>query len=130
MNIQELSTCQQFHLPIKVILLNNRYLGMVRQWQEFFYENRYSESYMDSLPDFVKLAESYGHVGMNIEKPADVEGALQDAFAMKDKFVFMNFLTDKKRKMCSPMVPNGKGISEMILGSDTNANDAADEMEG
>ena len=129
MNIQELSTCKQFHLPIKVILLNNRYLGMVRQWQEFFYENRYSESYMDSLPDFVKLAESYGHVGMNIEKPADVEGALQDAFAMKDKFVFMNFMTDQKENVF-PMVPNGKGLSEMILGSDPNANDAVDEMEG
>lgn len=129
MNIQELSTCKQFHLPIKVILLNNRYLGMVRQWQEFFYENRYSESYMDSLPDFVKLAESYGHVGMNIDKPSDVEGALQEAFAMKDKFVFMNFLTDQKENVF-PMVPNGKGISEMILGSDANANDAADEMEG
>ena len=129
MNIQELSTCKQFHLPIKVILLNNRYLGMVRQWQEFFYENRYSESYMDSLPDFVKLAESYGLIGMNIDKPGDVEGALQDAFAMKDKFVFMNFMTDQKENVF-PMVPNGKGISEMILGSDTNANDAADEMEG
>ncbi len=129
MNIQELSTCKQFHLPIKVILLNNRYLGMVRQWQEFFYENRYSESYMDSLPDFVKLAESYGHVGMNIEKPGDVEGALQDAFAMKDKFVFMNFMTDQKENVF-PMVPNGKGLSEMILGSDANANDAAEEMEG
>jgi acetolactate synthase-1/2/3 large subunit len=129
MNIQELSTCKQFHLPIKVILLNNRYLGMVRQWQEFFYENRYSESYMDSLPDFVKLAESYGLVGMNIDKPGDVEGALQDAFAMKDKFVFMNFLTDQKENVF-PMVPNGKGISEMILGSDANANDASDEMEG
>jgi acetolactate synthase I/II/III large subunit len=129
MNIQELSTCKQFHLPIKVILLNNRYLGMVRQWQEFFYENRYSESYMDSLPDFVKLAESYGLVGINIDKPSDVEGALQDAFAMKDKFVFMNFLTDQKENVF-PMVPNGKGISEMILGSDANANDASDEMEG
>jgi len=129
MNIQELSTCKQFHLPIKVILLNNRYLGMVRQWQEFFYENRYSESYMDSLPDFVKLAESYGLIGMNIDKPGDVEGALQDAFAMKDKFVFMNFMTDQKENVF-PMVPNGKGISEMILGSDSNANDAADEMEG
>jgi acetolactate synthase-1/2/3 large subunit len=129
MNIQELSTCKQFHLPIKVILLNNRYLGMVRQWQEFFYENRYSESYMDSLPDFVKLAESYGHVGMNIEKPGDVEGALQDAFAMKDKFVFMNFMTDQKENVF-PMVPNGKGLSEMILGSDADANDAAEEMEG
>jgi acetolactate synthase-1/2/3 large subunit len=117
MNIQELSTCHQFRLPIKVILLNNRYLGMVRQWQEFFYENRYSESYMDSLPDFVKLAESYGHVGMNIVNPADVEGALKDAFDMKDRFVFMNFITDQKENVF-PMVPNGKGLSEMILAGD------------
>jgi acetolactate synthase-1/2/3 large subunit len=117
MNIQELSTCKQYHLPIKVILLNNRYLGMVRQWQEFFYENRYSESYMDSLPDFVKLAESYGHVGMLIEKPEDVEGALTDAFAMKDRFVFMNFITDQKENVF-PMIPNGKGLSEMILAED------------
>jgi len=114
MNIQELSTCKQYHLPIKVILLNNRYLGMVRQWQEFFYENRYSESYMDSLPDFVKLAESYGHVGMRIEQSSDVEGALKEAFAMKDKFVFMNFITDQKENVF-PMVPNGKGLSEIIL---------------
>ena len=117
MNIQELSTCKQYSLPIKVILLNNRYLGMVRQWQEFFYENRYSESYMDSLPDFVKLAESYGHVGMKIEKPEDVEGALTDAFAMKDRFVFMNFITDQKENVF-PMIPNGKGLSEMILAED------------
>ena len=117
MNIQELSTCKQYNLPIKVILLNNRYLGMVRQWQEFFYENRYSESYMDSLPDFVKLAESYGHVGMKIEKPEDVEGALKDAFAMKDRFVFMNFITDQKENVF-PMIPNGKGLSEMILAED------------
>ncbi|MEQ1602693.1 MAG: acetolactate synthase 3 catalytic subunit [Methylophilaceae bacterium] len=114
MNIQELSTCNQFHLPIKVILLNNRYLGMVRQWQQFFYENRYSESYMDSLPDFVKLAESYGHVGMKIENPADIEGALKEAFALKDRFVFMNFITDQKENVF-PMVPNGKGLSELIL---------------
>ncbi|HEY8353855.1 MAG TPA: acetolactate synthase 3 catalytic subunit [Methylophilaceae bacterium] len=114
MNIQELSTCHQFRLPIKIILLNNRYLGMVRQWQEFFYDNRYSESYMDSLPDFVKLAESYGHVGMNIVKPADVEGALREAFDMKDRLVFMNFVTDQTENVF-PMVPNGKGLSEMIL---------------
>ncbi len=117
MNIQELSTCKQYHLPIKVILLNNRYLGMVRQWQEFFYENRYSESYMDSLPDFVKLAESYGHVGMHIEQSSDVEGALKEAFAMKDRFVFMNFITDQKENVF-PMVPNGKGLSEIILAED------------
>jgi len=117
MNIQELSTCKQYHLPIKVILLNNRYLGMVRQWQEFFYENRYSESYMDSLPDFVKLAEAYGHVGMNIEQSSDVEGALKEAFALKDRFVFLNFLTDQKENVF-PMVPNGKGLSEIILAED------------
>lgn len=117
MNIQELSTCAQYGLPIKVILLNNRYLGMVRQWQEFFYENRYSESYMDSLPDFVKLAESYGHVGMQITKPGDVEGALKEAFAKKDKFVFMDFITDQDENVF-PMIENGKGLSEMILKKD------------
>jgi acetolactate synthase-1/2/3 large subunit len=117
MNIQELSTCAQYNLPIKVILLNNRYLGMVRQWQEFFYENRYSESYMDSLPDFVKLAEAYGHVGMQITKPSDVEGALKEAFDMKSRFVFMDFITDQKENVF-PMIPNGKGLSEMILAED------------
>ena len=77
MCIQELSTCKQYRLPIKVVNLNNQYMGMVRQWQEFFHGNRYAESYMDALPDFVKLAESYGHVGMRIEKPGDVEPALK-----------------------------------------------------
>ena len=114
MNIQELATCTQNKLPIKVILLNNGYLGMVRQWQEFFYEERYAESYMTSLPDFVKLAESYGHVGMRIEKPGDVEGALKEAFALKDRLVFLNFLTDPKENVY-PMIPAGKGLSEMIL---------------
>ncbi len=118
MNIQELSTCKQFHLPIKIILLNNRYLGMVRQWQEFFYGNRYSESYMDSLPDFVKLAESYGHIGMRIEKPADVEGALREAFVThKERLVFLDFITDQSENVF-PMVPGGKGLSEMILAED------------
>ncbi len=117
MNIQELSTCKQYHLPIKIILLNNRYLGMVRQWQQFFHGDRHSESYMDALPNFKMLAESYGHVGMDIEKPADVEGALKEAFAMKDRLVFMNFITDQKENVF-PMVPGGKGISEMILAED------------
>jgi acetolactate synthase-1/2/3 large subunit len=117
MNIQELSTCAQYSLPIKVIMLNNRYLGMVRQWQEFFYENRYSESYMDSLPDFVKLAESYGHVGMKITNPADVEGALKEAFTKKDKFVFMDFITDQDENVF-PMIAAGKGLSEMVLKKD------------
>lgn len=115
MCIQELSTCKQFHLPIKIINLNNRYMGMVRQWQEFFYENRYAESYMDALPDFVKLAESYGHIGMKIEKPSDVEPALKEAFSqkLKERLVFMDFITDQKENVF-PMIPNGKGLSEMI----------------
>ena len=116
MNIQELSTCKQFELPIKIILLNNRYLGMVRQWQEFFYNNRYAESYVEALPDFVKLAEAYGHVGMKIEKPGDVEGAMKEAFGpgLKNRLVFMDFITDQSENVF-PMIPNGKGLSEMIL---------------
>ncbi len=119
MCIQELSTCKQFHLPIKIINLNNRYMGMVRQWQEFFYGNRYAESYMEALPDFVKLAESYGHVGMKIEKPSDVEPALKEAFSnkLKERLVFMDFITDQKENVF-PMVPNGKGLSEMITAED------------
>lgn len=114
MCIQELSTCLQYGTPIKVINLNNRYMGMVRQWQEFSYESRYSHSYMDALPDFVKLAEAYGHVGMNIENPADVEGALAEAFAMKDRLVFMNFVTDQAENVY-PMIEAGKGHHEMRL---------------
>jgi acetolactate synthase-1/2/3 large subunit len=114
MNIQELSTCKQFHLPIKIIALNNGYLGMVRQWQEFFHGNRYSETYMSALPDFVRLAEAYGHVGMRIEKPVDVEPALKEAFARKNDLVFMDFRTDPTENVF-PMVPGGKGLSEIIL---------------
>ncbi len=114
MCIQELSTCKQYHLPIKLVNLNNRYMGMVRQWQEFFYGNRYAESYMDALPDFVKLAEAYGHVGMKIEKPGDVEGALKEALALKDRLVFMDFITDQSENVF-PMIPGGKGLTEMIL---------------
>jgi acetolactate synthase-1/2/3 large subunit len=117
MCIQELSTCKQYRLPIKIVNLNNRYMGMVRQWQQFFHGNRYAESYMDALPDFVKLAESFGHVGMKIEKPADVEPALKEAFARKDDLVFMDFITDQNENVY-PMVPGGKGISEMILSED------------
>ena len=120
MCIQELSTCKQYELPIKVITLNNRYMGMVRQWQEFFYENRYSESYMNALPDFIKLAESYGHIGMRITDPADVEGALREAFSpkLKDRLVFMDFITDQSENVF-PMIPNGKGLSEMITGKES-----------
>jgi acetolactate synthase-1/2/3 large subunit len=114
MNIQELSTALQYHLPVKVISLNNRYLGMVRQWQEFFYAGRYAMSYMEALPDFVKLAEAYGHVGMLIDKPADVEGALREAFKLKDRLVFMDFRTEPSENVY-PMVPAGAGLNEMIL---------------
>jgi acetolactate synthase-1/2/3 large subunit len=96
------------------VCLNNRYMGMVRQWQEFFHGNRYSESYLDALPDFAKLVESYGHVGVRIENPADVEPALKDAFKRKDELVFLDFITDQSENVF-PMVPGGKGISEMIL---------------
>ena len=120
MCIQELGTCRQYDLPVKVINLNNRYLGMVRQWQEFSYEKRYSNSYMDSLPDFVALAESYGHVGMQITDPADVEGALKEAFAMKDRLVFMDFITDREENVY-PMIEAGKPHNEMRLRPDSDA---------
>jgi acetolactate synthase I/II/III large subunit len=117
MNIQELSTCLQYNTPIKIISLNNKYLGMVRQWQEIEYEGRYSNSYMDALPDFVKLAEAYGHVGMLIERPEDVEPALREARRLKDRTVFMDFRTDPTENVW-PMVKAGKGITEMLLGSE------------
>ena len=114
MCIQELSTCLQYGLPIKIIALNNRYLGMVRQWQEFFYERRYAMSYMDALPDFVKLAESYGHVGMRIENPGDVDAAMDEAMKLKNRLVFMDFVTDQEENVY-PMIPAGAGLNEMIL---------------
>ena len=117
MNIQELSTCKQYDTPVKIVALNNRYLGMVRQWQELVYQGRYSHSYMDALPDFVKLAEAYGHVGLLIERPEDVEPALREARAIKDRTVFLDFRTDPTENVW-PMVEAGKGITEMLLGSE------------
>lgn len=117
MCLQELSTCLQYNTPVKVLSLNNRYLGMVRQWQQIEYSGRYSSSYMDALPDFVKLAEAYGHVGMRIEKTADVEDALKEAIRLKDKTVFIDFQTDPTENVW-PMVKAGKGITEMLLGSE------------
>ena len=114
MCIQELSTCLQYALPIKIINLNNRCLGMVRQWQEFFYQGRYAMSYMEALPDFVKLAESYGHVGMQIDKSEDVQSALEEAMQLKDRLVFMDFITDQTENVY-PMIPAGGGQNEMIL---------------
>lgn len=117
MCIQELSTCLQYDTPIKIMALNNRYLGMVRQWQEVEYEGRYSHSYMDALPNFVKLAEAYGHVGMLIEKAQDVEPALREARKLKDRTVFMDFRTDPTENVF-PMIQAGKGLTEMLLGSE------------
>jgi acetolactate synthase-1/2/3 large subunit len=117
MCIQELSTCLQYNTPIKIVSLNNRYLGMVRQWQELDYEGRYSHSYMDALPNFVKLAEAYGHVGILVEHPRDIEPALKEARKLKDRTVFLDFRTDPTENVF-PMVKAGKGITEMLLGSE------------
>lgn len=115
MCIQELSTCKQYGLPIKILNLNNRYMGMVRQWQEFFYAGRYSHSYMDALPDFVKLAESFGHVGMRVERPEDVRGAIEESLSLNDRLVLIDFITDQTENVY-PMVAAGKGQHEMHLG--------------
>jgi len=114
MCIQELSTALQYKTPIKIVNLNNRYMGMVRQWQEFSYESRYSHSYLDTLPDFVKLAEAYGHVGIQIDKPEQVRPALEEAFAMKDRTVFLDIITDRTENVY-PMIEGGKGHHDMKL---------------
>lgn len=114
MCIQEMATCKQYNLPVKVILLNNGYMGMVRQWQEFFYESRYAHSYVDALPDFVKLADSFGHVGMRVDQPGELEAAMREAFAMKDRFVFMDVIVDPTENVY-PMIAAGKGQHEMHL---------------
>ncbi|MYB33596.1 MAG: hypothetical protein F4X92_00400 [Gammaproteobacteria bacterium] len=114
MCLQELSTGLQYNLPIKVVNLNNQYMGMVRQWQEFFYDRRYSHSYMDALPDFVKLSESYGHVGIRVNDPKDVESAIQEAISMKDRLVFIDVITDPEENVY-PMIAAGKGHNEIQL---------------
>ena len=114
MCIQELSTALQYKTPIKIINLNNRYMGMVRQWQEFSYESRYSHSYMDTIPEFVQLAEAYGHVGIRIDKPEQVRGALEQAFALKDRTVFLDIITDRTENVY-PMIEAGKAHNDMKL---------------
>jgi len=114
MCIQELGTCQQYNLPLNIISLNNGYLGMVRQWQEFFYQKNYAMSYNEALPDFVKLAEAYGHVGLRIEKAADVEGALKEALDDKKRLYFLDFITEAEENVY-PMIPAGAGLNEMKL---------------
>ena len=118
MCIQELSTANQYGLPIKILCLNNRFLGMVRQWQEMFYNGRYSHTYMDSLPDFIKLAEAYGHIGIRVDRPEEVEPALRKAFVeYKDRTVFLDIRTSREANVF-PMVAAGKGLSEIILAED------------
>jgi len=114
MCIQELATCLQYRLPIKVINLNNRYMGMVRQWQEFFYEGRYAMSYMEALPDFTQLANSFGHIGIQIDKPSDLEPKLKEAMKMKDRLVFVDVITDQEENVY-PMIKSGQAHNEMHL---------------
>lgn len=127
MMLQELATMYQYSVPVKIINLNNGYLGMVRQWQEFFFENRYSMSYFDSLPDFVKLAEAYGHSGIKVTKPSEVREALVEAFKQKDKTIFLDFITDPTENVY-PMIPAGKGHHEMILPGDKMVNTSKDGL--
>ncbi|WP_454908627.1 acetolactate synthase 3 catalytic subunit [Variovorax gossypii] len=117
MSTKELSTCLQYDTPIKIVLLNNRYLGMVRQQQQISHEGRYSHSYLDALPDFVKLAQAYGHIGMLVERPADIEAALQEARALRDRTVLLDFRIDPTENVF-PVVEVGKGINQMLLGSE------------
>ena len=118
MCIQELATCLQYRLPIKVINLNNRYMGMVRQWQEFFYEGRYAMSYMEAIPDFAQLANSFGHIGIKIEKPSELKNKLSEAMSMKDRLVFVDVITDQEENVY-PMIKSGQAHNEMHL-SPTN----------
>ena len=133
MMIQEMTTALQYHIPVKIICLNNDYLGMVRQWQEFFYDKRYSMSYMESLPDFVKLAEAYGHTGVRIEHGKDLRKKLKEVIAMKDKTVFVDIVTDPTENVF-PMIPAGGGQAEMLLGkrgaSKKDNNEGTDANEG
>ena len=114
MMLQELSTMLQYNTPVKIVNLNNRYLGMVRQWQEFFYEKRYAMSYMDALPDFVKLAESYGHLGILVENEKDLKPALIEALKQKDRTVFVDVITDQNENVF-PMIPAGGAHCDMLL---------------
>ncbi len=126
MMTQELSTMLQYNTAVKIVNLNNRYLGMVRQWQEFFYDKRYSMSYMDALPDFVKLAESYGHVGILVEKESELKPALEEAFKLKDRTVFLDIITDQKENVF-PMIPSGAGHHEMLLAGEDDMVSTDDE---
>jgi acetolactate synthase-1/2/3 large subunit len=114
MNIQELSTCLQYNVPVVIVSLNNRSLGMVKQWQKMFYDGRQSHSYMDSVPDFVKLAEAYGHVGMQVNPPDELDEAMEKAFSMKDRVVFMDIMVDPEEHVY-PMQIKTESMKDMWL---------------
>ncbi len=126
MMLQEMTTAKEYNIPVKIICLNNGYLGMVRQWQEMFYAKRYSHTDMATAPDFVKLAEAYGHVGVRIEKPAELENKLKEVLAMKGKTVFVDIITDKLEKVF-PMIPAGGSQNEIILGEKCDSANCANE---
>ena len=121
MNMQEMSTAVQHRLPIKVFILNNQYMGMVRQWQELLHGGRYAESYTHSLPDFVKLAEAYHGVGIRCDKPGDLDGAIKEMINVNKPVIF-DCVVDQAEN-CFPMIPSGRAHNEMLLG------DAAESIE-
>ncbi len=124
MNIQEMSTAVQYKLPVKVFILNNQYMGMVRQWQQLLHGNRYSESYTESLPDFVKLADAYGGVGLRCEHPADLDDAIKEMLAVKEKPVIFDCRVAKLAN-CYPMIPSGKAHNEMLMGDNVSDDDVS-----
>jgi acetolactate synthase-1/2/3 large subunit len=125
MNIQEMSTAVQYRLPVKIFIMNNQWMGMVRQWQELLYGERYSESYTEALPDFVKLAEAFGAVGLRAEKPGDVDGVIKEMIAVK-KPVIVDVRIDKTEN-CFPMIPAGSAHNEMLLGPEDEAKPVSEE---
>ena len=124
MNIQEMSTAVQYKLPVKVMILNNQYMGMVRQWQQLLHGNRMSESYTEAMPDFVKLAEAYGGVGIRCEKPGDLDGAIREMLAVKDRPVLFDCRVANLAN-CFPMIPSGKAHNDMLFGEDVSADEIA-----
>ena len=125
MNIQELSTAVQYRLPVKVFIVNNKYMGMVRQWQELLHGSRYSESYMDALPDFVKLAEAFGAVGLRAEKPDQLDDVIREMIAVK-RPVVADIVVDTMEN-CFPMIPSGAPHNEMLLGPTDKAQQQVSE---
>jgi acetolactate synthase-1/2/3 large subunit len=127
MTMQEMSTAVQFELPVKIFILNNQYMGMVRQWQQLLHGNRISHSYNESLPDFVRLAEAYGAVGFRVDKPADLDGAIEEMINVKRPVVFDCRVAALAN--CFPMIPSGKAHNEMLLGADVSDEEVASAID-